>query len=260
MTAAPNSVIASINATSLSSQDYLAHLTADAARLREVATDLAAPVPSCPDWSVADLVGHVAAVYAHKTAALRSGAHPGPGEWATAAPDGMDVRDWFDAELAALIAELETRDPMDHVWTWWPPDQSVGFWYRRMAQETLVHRWDAELAAGSTTAMDPALATDGVDEVLGWLGWELDEPVDDAEGQVVLVRCNGFTWSVRLEPTRAVVTAAVGGPDTGDASVEGAPEPLLLHLWGRGRSDEVTHEGNPQTLRRLTQRLAHSTD
>ena len=42
----------------------------------------------------------------------------------------------------------------------------MGFWFRRMAHETVIHRVDAELAAGLPTAHVPDdLAIDGIDEV-----------------------------------------------------------------------------------------------
>ena len=47
-------------------------------------------------------------------------------------------------------------------------NRTVGFWSRRLASETLVHRWDAELDAGIDGApMDAAVAADAVDEHLG---------------------------------------------------------------------------------------------
>ena len=42
-------------------------------------------------------------------------------------------------------------DPAAPSWTWWPDDQTAGFWLRRMAQETAVHRVDVELPLGATT-------------------------------------------------------------------------------------------------------------
>jgi hypothetical protein len=47
------------------------------------------------------------------------------------------------------------------------PDQTVGFWIRRMAQETVVHRVDAELAAEvAPGAIPDDIALDGIDEFL----------------------------------------------------------------------------------------------
>jgi hypothetical protein len=47
----------------------------------------------------------------------------------------------------ALRAEFRTRGPALPALTWYDPDQTVAFWIRRMAQETVIHRIDAELAA-----------------------------------------------------------------------------------------------------------------
>jgi hypothetical protein len=45
------------------------------------------------------------------------------------------------------------------------PDQTVGFWARRMALKTVVHRVDAEQARGAVAPVDAALGTDGIDEI-----------------------------------------------------------------------------------------------
>jgi len=47
------------------------------------------------------------------------------------------------------------------------PDRTVGFWIKRMAQETVIYRIDAELATRQTVASVPdELALDGIDERL----------------------------------------------------------------------------------------------
>ena len=38
----------------------------------------------------------------------------------------------------------------------------MGFVIRRMAQETAIHRWDAESAAGTVTPVESTLASDGI--------------------------------------------------------------------------------------------------
>ena len=76
-------------------------------------------------------------------------------------PFGKDTVEWFSDEHAKLLSELAAHRPSDHTWTWWEPDQTVGFWYRRMALETVVHRVDIEAQFGPLSAIDPALAVDG---------------------------------------------------------------------------------------------------
>ena len=61
----------------------------------------------------------------------------------------------FDAAHAALVAELEAADPADEAWTW-SREQTVGFTIRRQAHEALIHRLDAEQAAGTRHAAGPA--------------------------------------------------------------------------------------------------------
>ena len=75
--------------------------------------------------------------------------------------------------------------PGDHAATWWPPDQTVGFWLRRMAHETSIHRRDVESAVGAETPVAPDLAVDGIDEVLALMlagDWS-DEVVPEASGR-----------------------------------------------------------------------------
>ena len=146
---------------------YLECLAADYGDLRDAASavELTANVPSCPGWTVADLVRHVAQVYLHKVALMRTGEEPR--EWP---PPGLAA----EAPLARSAGptarcgrEFRTRGPGQPAPTWYEPDQTVAFWIRRMAQETVIHRIDAELAAGlPVTPVPDDLAADGVDEVL----------------------------------------------------------------------------------------------
>ncbi|MFY1688356.1 maleylpyruvate isomerase N-terminal domain-containing protein [Plantactinospora sp. WMMB782] len=188
-------------------------LAADQARLRQVAaTDLAADVPGCPDWTVADLVRHVAVTYLHKVECMRTGRIPSSWPPDVSAEEPLPL---FDRACRALDAEFDGRDPAALAPTWYDPDQTVGFWLRRMAQETVIHRVDAELAIGRSVAEIPAdLATDGIDEVLRlFLGYRSRRwPEDFAEvlpGSAVeiLATAGPASWLVRLGPDGATVAS-----------------------------------------------------
>ncbi len=105
------------------------------------------PVPACEGWTVRDVVEHVGMVYGHKIAALELGRRPEPGEWQ--GPDAGHRRDRVVSRAPAParpdLARLSADEP---AWTWWEPDQTAGFWQRRMALETAVHRADVESASG----------------------------------------------------------------------------------------------------------------
>lgn len=244
---------------------YLDCLAADAARLRDVASrDLSAPVPSCPEWTVADLVSHVAEVYLHKTETMRRGEWPRP--WP---PDltGEDPLAASDRAYAGLLAEFAARKPAEPTLTWYEPEQTVGFWIRRMAQETVIHRVDAELALGEPLAAIPDdLALDGVDEVLvrflsyGSRVWTEDfgDGLADCDGRSVLVRAGGEGWLVRPTTAGVEVTPGGGGGQA-DATVSGGPVDVLLWLWRRVDDDAVEIGGDHAPVAKVRQLLGYAT-
>ncbi|WP_238007194.1 maleylpyruvate isomerase family mycothiol-dependent enzyme [Dactylosporangium sp. AC04546] len=234
-------------------QRYLECLETDFARLREVAPPaLAADVPSCPGWTVADLTRHVGEVYLHKTLAMREGAEPDP--WPPAELAGEDPLALLDRAHADLLAEFAARRPQDPAGSWYTPDQTVGFWYRRMAQETVIHRVDAELGAGVPLApIPPDLAADGVDELLkifvafGVAEWGsyFTEALRDSPGRTVAIRAAEASWLVNTVPFTVTDGAAAA-----DATVTGDPAAVLLWLWNRAAGG-VTVEGDPEAVAEL---------
>jgi hypothetical protein len=140
-----------------------------------------------------------------------------------------------------LTREFGARAPQSAAATWYEPEQTVGFWIRRMAQETVIHRVDAELAAGVAVEEIPEdLAVDGIDEVLErFLGYgshrwteDFKPSVPDRDLPPVLVATDGYGWLVRTTPEGASVEVATPRTDA-PAIVTGEPVPLLLWLWRR---------------------------
>ncbi|MFG1649441.1 maleylpyruvate isomerase family mycothiol-dependent enzyme [Micromonospora sp. NPDC049275] len=223
---------------------YLDCLADDFARLRSLApTNPAAPVPTCPGWTVADLARHVGEVYLHKTLAIRDGveAEPWPpAELASEAPLAL-----LDRAYAELRAEFAAHDPQDPAGSWYAPGRSVGFWIRRMAQETVIHRIDAELGVGAPVAPVPDdLAVDGVDELLRvFVEYSVAEWADafreilaGSPGWTFAVRADDTAWSVRTQPAVFRVTDRVA--DAADVTVTGPPAAMLRWAWGRELAGE----------------------
>jgi uncharacterized protein (TIGR03083 family) len=241
---------------------YLDCLATDYARLRDVAAmDLAASVPTCPGWTVADLTRHVGEVYLHKTVIMREGAEPDP--WPPKELAGEEPIALLDRAYAGLRSELVSRKPEDATQSWYGPDQTVGFWYRRMAQETVVHRIDAELGTEQPIAPVPEdLAIDGIDELLKvfvaysvaeW-GDYFTEVLARSPGRTYAIRTDGASWRVRTGPGRFAVEDG-GGDESADVTVSGPPTAVLRWVWNRdgagGEAAAATVDGPPDAVDEL---------
>ncbi len=235
---------------------YLTHIDTDGGLVAAAArSGLHASVPCCPGWTVRDVVEHTGIVHRHKTAIVRERLleNPEPPE----AP-AAELLPWFTSGLGELLDVLRSADPAERVYTWNPKHQTVGFWYRRMAHETLIHRVDAEQAHGSISPIDPELAADGVDEVLvdyvgGYPEWGNFRPGSDTARLSCTDRPD--RWDVQFG--RFVGTS----PNTGTAHdldafivtpdieapgviINGRAADLDLWLWGRSPIDRLTVVGN----------------
>lgn len=239
---------------------YLNCLESDYRRLREVASAAPnAPVPSCPEWTMAELVNHVAGVYMDKTAIMLTGKEL---SWPPELPDPEPIAA-LDATYIALVKELTDRPPSETASTWYKPDQTVGFWVRRMAQETVIHRVDGELAADVPLAPIPDdLAWDGIDEVLvrflSYYTYEYPKEFGElpaiCDGRAIRVDAGDTSWWVRLTPQGIAVTTA---RTDHAARMSGAPSEVLLWLWRR--TDSIKVDGDAETVDTLRELLGRAT-
>ncbi|HEU5332123.1 MAG TPA: maleylpyruvate isomerase family mycothiol-dependent enzyme [Actinocrinis sp.] len=230
------------------------------ARAAIAASDPKAPVRSCPGWTVADLTHHLAEVYLHKADCVRLGAFPEPWPPERIDPDPLTA---LDDAVAELEQQFVAHRPGHHAPTWYRPDQTVGFWMRRMAHETVIHRVDAELAAGIPVSPIPAdLALDGIDEILklfiayGSVTWrdQLGSLLDDPDQHHVLIATEttdrelARAWTVTAHPDS--VSAVDASPNEPDAAltVFGQPAAVLRWLWNRPEPDTVHIAGDPLLL------------
>ncbi|MGB9378702.1 MAG: maleylpyruvate isomerase family mycothiol-dependent enzyme [Mycobacteriales bacterium] len=239
---------------------FLALLRTDGERLAATAVaDLDADVPPCPGWTVRDVLGHTAEVYEHKLACIELRVKPDP--WPPQWPADRDPIEWYTDAHGRLLDVLTSIPPSTPAATWFPEDQTVGFWVRRMAQETAVHRVDVESAFGAQTPVDPELAVDGVDEVLTRMldgDWSDEAVTTEGTGERIEVKAGAQRWLVTIKPG----WVTVGKPDgeSVDAQVSGAPSDVLLWLWGRVGDDAVDLGGDLAAAALLRERLAHSTN
>jgi uncharacterized protein (TIGR03083 family) len=197
------------------------------------------PVPSCPGWDMRQLLAHVEAIHRWVTGILREKATERPARTELAAEVAFaDLAAAYDAALSALVAALAATDPDEPVWNWRTGVAPAAFWFRRMAQETAVHRWDAEAAAGRATPFDVSLAADGIDEFLSIAEHLVAaHPVEGLVGSLALVAPDaGASWHLELAPGRVTRHPPVPSATT----VEAPASDLYLWLLHRIPSDAAT--------------------
>lgn len=205
-----------------------------------VTADLAAPVPGCPDWTLADVVRHVHR-FNVRTADMveRLSQQPLPFPEIQAPARVEEYGEWFTAGAARLLQVLREADPEAPMYSY-ADTPRVSFWIRRALHEVTVHRLDAERAAHRVEPVDPAVAVDGIDEFLEnlpFLAHRLPARDLHGDGETIHLHATDLEdggvvgeWLITLEPhgyrwSHAHVKGA--------AAVRGTVADLLLFIYGR---------------------------
>ncbi|MFH8989801.1 maleylpyruvate isomerase family mycothiol-dependent enzyme [Streptomyces sp. NPDC017940] len=202
---------------------------------------LDATVPTCPDWRVRDLLRHTGAVHRWAAGFVAEG-HPAPRP-IREAPDLDDAAllDWFREGHAGVVAALREAPDDLECWSFLPAASPLAFWARRQANETAVHRYDAESArGGSPTPVGTEFAADGIDELLRGLHGRAKSRMRTDVPRVLRIRTTdaGAVWTVRLSEDIPVTES--GGTAPADCEVAGPAGQLYLALWNREPFPQVT--------------------
>jgi len=214
----------------LTDEAYLGTLERDVAAVSACIDGgpMSARVAGCPGWDLRQLVVHLGRTHRWATAALESTDQPAY----PPRPDDARLAQWFAGGAAELQAALGSADPARPCWSFSRDTGTVAFWVRRQAQETAVHRWDAQHALGRADRIDATLAADGVDEVA-----RIFYP-----RQVAMGRREPLVTAVTLRPDDAGEPVPLG-EGTAVAEVTGPAEDLLLALWQRRSGADLVHQG-----------------
>jgi uncharacterized protein (TIGR03083 family) len=228
---------------------HLTHLKDDsAALLAAYRADPNAPVPSCPEWDRTALLSHVARVHARFCAQLAVG----PDEYigfkdAPLPPEGDELPEWYATGAVALVEALGLMD-LAVLWPTWAGPKPGAWIPRRMAQETAVHRWDAD----PSTPLDGDLAADGIDEHLTEIAPRLPAPTGLPEATIHLHATDrpegDGEWLVTLSNEGI---RAERGHAKGDVALRATAGDLLLWVWNRVEpTDEERFQvfGDPAVL------------
>jgi uncharacterized protein (TIGR03083 family) len=206
--------------------------------------DLARQVPTCPEWTLRQLVEHLGR--AHRGVAgivsRRVTTKPDVDPLHVTVPDDADgLRSWLVDGVEELIEAIRSMGPNTPVWTW-TDDHTVGFWARRMAHETAVHRADVELALGREFTLDADLAADAISEWLSLLSlpqaleYRPELAALRGDGQILHLHATDSglgeagEWIVRRTPSGPTWEH---GHRKGDVAVRGPVVNLLLVVMRR---------------------------
>ena len=232
----------------ISFADYPAIIDADADDIiRHADANLDEPVPTCPGWTVADLLEHLGDVYKFWTVQVEAGNPEARTDPPTRGlPPGGDVVAWFGDAADFLVDVLSSPEPNaeDPCWNWSGRDRTLAWVARRMALETAVHRFDLELATGTDWSLAPELAADGIDE---WLSVHLATDVPETPGAAL-----GGVLCLACDDVPAAWTVEVGGGKLkfregrapADAVLVGTASDLYLYSWNRVPIDRLQLTGS----------------
>lgn len=200
--------------------------------------DFATPVPTCPKWTLAQLVKHTGSAHRWAERMVREVTPEilDPRSLDLGLPEHVEAYpEWLAAGGAALVSRLRAADPDAAMWAW-GADQHARFWSRRMLHETTVHRSDAELSLGRAPAIDAAIAVDGIDELLdnlrcaGYFAPSIAELRGSGESLHLHSTDTEGEWMIHLGPDGYSWERAHG---KGSVAVRGTAGDLLLLLYGR---------------------------
>ncbi len=217
-------------------------------------------VPHLPGMRLGEVVRHVGSVYRMVGSWLRDGERPT--RWQREPEGGQTVVDYLRAGLLEVVDELDRHDPEEGAPTWWPEHQNYGFWCRRLAHETTIHRVDVQLTGAKLLVGDlsPEVALDGVDEIMSlWFTHRLGVlGVSESVPGTVAVNAGGRRWLARVTATGTSAWRA-DDDEPADATVSSDPAGMYLWLWGRRPGAYVQESGDPLLVAQLRSLLRIAT-
>ena len=209
---------------------------------------LDAPVPTAPEWQVRDLVGHQGQVHRWAATYVTTGRND-PGAELEGIPVDGELLTWFRAGHARLVDAISNAPADLETWSFLPAPSPLAFWARRQAHETTIHHVDAEAAAGTLVDVDPALAVDGIDELLlGFFARRGGKLLADPMVTLALSATDARptdAWTMRIGPQGREVDR---GDAHGDLLVVGPASDLYLLMWNRRGADGLQLTGDEAIL------------
>ncbi|PND59514.1 hypothetical protein CRM90_00555 [Mycobacterium sp. ENV421] len=209
--------------------DFTTALIAENAALADLLrdADLSTPVPTCPEWTLEQLMRHVgrgdrwcAQIVTEQSTDFIDPRTVDGGK----PPAGRDNEiAWLQAGPQQLVDAVAATGAETPVWTFLGP-RPAAWWIRRRLHEAVVHRADAAIALGVGFEVEPAVAADAISE---WL--ERCEERANAEGPAGGDRPVADEHSLHLHATDP------GLGEAGEWTILGRPDGIAVEQ-GHGKA------------------------
>lgn len=223
------------------------------------APSLDVQVPTCPEWTLADLAEHLGVGRRAWAATIAEG----PDATAKAAPGGPAAPEdreallaWLAESTQLMIDALREAGPDRGCWTWWGKSQTpqtCGAVARHQLHEVAVHTYDAQLTVGDAQAVPEEVAIDGIEEFLLTIcttteAWPHETAAVDYHAT------EGRSWRNWLSEDGSRVARLSAPEETpADASARGTASELVLAVYGRTPLDTLKLDGNTQLFDQLVE-------
>jgi uncharacterized protein (TIGR03083 family) len=221
------------------------------------APDLDVPVPSCPGWTLLDLVRHLGDGRRRWAVIVAAGPDAAPPvKTASVLPTEREaLLDWWTASAQQLLDALREVGPDRGCWTWWDTSQSPetsGAAARHQLQEIAVHTYDAQLTLGAPQPLPAEVALDGVEE-FQFTCCATTSPWPHEPAIVDYHATEGRSWRLWLSADGARAARITDGTDADavDASLRGTASELVLVFYDRIAVDSLKVDGDPRIFDQL---------
>ena len=214
------------------------------------AAGLDAQVPTCPGWSVRDVVGHLGGVHRWAASIVADGrSKPPDGDLEQPPADDDGLLAWFRDGHEHLVDVLANADDTLECWSFLPAPFPRAFWARRQAHETAIHYVDVAGASKEQVEFEAPFAVDGIDELLlGFYSRRGGKLLSDPMRTLALRPTDAAptdAWTMRIGPQGREVDR---GDAHGDLLIEGPASDLYKLLWNRRGSEGIQLTGDEQVL------------
>jgi uncharacterized protein (TIGR03083 family) len=211
--------------------------------------DAATPVPTCPKWTLADLVNHVGGTQREMAMLVRERMSEPSRAFASYVPgptDSTQWRAWLTEGATEVKQAFDSVADDTPVWDPYGGAAGVTYWSRRLFGEACVHRADAAAALGTRYELAPDLAVaaieDWLDNITSRVYWEFRPDFAEAMrggGQTLHFHATDADgeWLARREPDRVVLEHT---HTKADVAVRGPATDLLLVISRRRSLDAAT--------------------